>query len=181
MLKTSPWSFKMFHEKFQQHLHLQVSIPNSIQLIGGWAFYGCSSLLHVTLPVSLTRILARAFAGCSALMSIHIPNSVSFIGAGDPDALEWWVFLMLFIHLFFYLILILKVEPPSSFSFWRRKLEHLRSFGFFLDLVGVRTYYYWNQTHIYILKGKFGVSTVSSTFWTISLASPKTLTTNCLV
>ena len=88
----------------------------------------------MTLPVSLTRILARAFAGCSALMSIHIPNSVSFIGAGDPDALEWWVFLMLFIHLFFYLILILKIEPPSSFSFWRRKLEHLRSFVFF-DLV----------------------------------------------
>ena len=93
---------KIFHEKFQQkkEWHLQVSIPNSVQLIGGWAFYGCSSLLHVTLPVSLTRILARAFAGCSALMSIHIPNSVSFIGAGAPHGLERCFYFFFWKHIF---------------------------------------------------------------------------------
>ena len=55
-------------------------IPNSITSIGGYTFYGCSSLTSVTIPNSVTSIGDAAFAWCSSLTSITIPNSVTSIG-----------------------------------------------------------------------------------------------------
>ena len=57
-------------------------IPNSITSIGGFTFYGCSSLTSVTIPNSVTSIGSSAFSGCSGLTSITIPNSVTSIGSG---------------------------------------------------------------------------------------------------
>ena len=56
-----------------------VTIPNSVTSIGKYAFYQCSSLTSVNIPNSVTSIKSSAFNGCSALSSITIPNSVTDI------------------------------------------------------------------------------------------------------
>ncbi|MDR1591450.1 MAG: leucine-rich repeat protein [Prevotellaceae bacterium] len=56
------------------------TIPNSVTLIGGSAFYGCSKLDSVTIGNSVKEIGAEAFYGCSGLTEVTIPNSVTSIG-----------------------------------------------------------------------------------------------------
>ncbi len=57
-----------------------VTIPNSVTSIGNGAFRGCTSLTSVEIPNSVTSIGGGAFSGCSGLTSITIPNSVISIG-----------------------------------------------------------------------------------------------------
>ena len=59
-----------------------ISLPNSVTVIGDFAFEGCSSLSNITLPNSITNIGNGAFSGCSSLTSITIPSSVISIGDG---------------------------------------------------------------------------------------------------
>ena len=56
-----------------------VTIPNSIAVIGDWAFGGCSSLTSITIPDSVTYIGMGAFYDCTGLTSINIPNNVDAI------------------------------------------------------------------------------------------------------
>ncbi len=56
-----------------------VKIPNSLNIIGPNAFYGCSNLTSVNIPNSVTWIGLYAFAYCSSLVSVEIPNSVTEI------------------------------------------------------------------------------------------------------
>ncbi|MBO7497160.1 MAG: leucine-rich repeat domain-containing protein, partial [Salinivirgaceae bacterium] len=56
------------------------TIPNSVTIIGDYAFRGCSSLASVIIPNSVTKIIDGSFSGCSSLTSITIPNSVTSIG-----------------------------------------------------------------------------------------------------
>ena len=58
-----------------------VTIPDSVKSIGGYAFYGCTSLTSVTIPDSVTRIGDWAFSGCTSLTSVTIPDSVTRIGS----------------------------------------------------------------------------------------------------
>ncbi|GMI49169.1 hypothetical protein TrCOL_g6102 [Triparma columacea] len=51
-------------------------------MIGGGAFYKCSSLTAITLPDGVTTIGEDAFYGCSSLAAITIPDSVMSIGDG---------------------------------------------------------------------------------------------------
>ena len=55
-------------------------IQYGVTSIGGWAFYGCSSLTSVTIPDGVTSIGDDAFEGCSSLTSVTIPHSVTSIG-----------------------------------------------------------------------------------------------------
>ena len=55
-------------------------IPNSISMIGDYAFMDCSKLVSITIPNSVTSIGTQAFENCSSLSSITIPNSVTSIG-----------------------------------------------------------------------------------------------------
>ena len=56
------------------------SIPNSVTVIGGYAFAACLSLTSLTIPNSVTSIGDSTFRLCSSLTSLTIPNSVTFIG-----------------------------------------------------------------------------------------------------
>ena len=58
-----------------------VTLPSSVTYIGGYAFSGCSGLTSVTLPSSVTSIDGRAFSGCSGLTSVTLPSSVTSIGS----------------------------------------------------------------------------------------------------
>ncbi len=57
-----------------------VVIPNTVNIICGWAFGHCSFLESITLPNSLKEIGMGSFEECYALKSINIPNTVRKIG-----------------------------------------------------------------------------------------------------
>lgn len=50
------------------------------QVIGGWAFNGCSSLQQITLSDSLSGIQDGAFSQCISLASADIPENVTYVG-----------------------------------------------------------------------------------------------------
>ena len=52
----------------------------SDDVIGDYAFSGCSSLTSLTLPSSVTLIGGHAFEKCSGLTSLTLPSSVTSIG-----------------------------------------------------------------------------------------------------
>ena len=51
-------------------------IPDSVTIIGAWAFYCCFSLTSVTIPDSVTEIGEYAFLDCSSLTSIIGGNNL---------------------------------------------------------------------------------------------------------
>lgn len=57
-----------------------VIIPDSVKIIGNWAFFNCDNLTNITIPDSVTSIGSFAFCGCSKLTNITIPISVRSIG-----------------------------------------------------------------------------------------------------
>ena len=55
-------------------------IPNSVTVIGKYAFSWCTSLTSITIPNSISKISYGAFNCCKGLNEISIPNSVTEIG-----------------------------------------------------------------------------------------------------
>ena len=55
-------------------------IPSSVTKIGSSAFDFCSGLTDIVIPSSVTEIDDKAFLGCSGLTNIVIPSSVTKIG-----------------------------------------------------------------------------------------------------
>lgn len=56
-----------------------ITIPNSVSLIGQYAFLKCIGLTSINIPTSLTSISFGMFSDCTGLTSITIPNSVDTI------------------------------------------------------------------------------------------------------
>jgi hypothetical protein len=56
------------------------SVPNSVTIIGEFAFENCANLTNVTIGTSVTSIEDYAFGGCSSLSNVTIPNGVTNIG-----------------------------------------------------------------------------------------------------
>ena len=58
-----------------------LTLPSNVTSIGYSAFYGCIRLTSLTLPSSVTSIGSSAFEGCSSLTSLILPSSVTEIGS----------------------------------------------------------------------------------------------------
>lgn len=58
----------------------QVTMPESVRIIGPHAFEDCVALSDITIPNSIKIIGENAFRGCTAIQSISIPSSVDTIG-----------------------------------------------------------------------------------------------------
>ncbi len=66
---------------FLNHNELtEIILPESLEIIGTYAFYDCKNLKKVTLPSSLEKINSYAFYGCSSLEAITFPSSLKEIG-----------------------------------------------------------------------------------------------------
>ncbi|MDD3946644.1 MAG: leucine-rich repeat protein, partial [Clostridia bacterium] len=67
----------------------QIEIPDSVEFIEEWAFYGCVSLSVFAVPPSLKEIGASAFCGCIGLSEFPMPDGLVSIGesafAGDSS------------------------------------------------------------------------------------------------
>lgn len=57
-------------------------IPGDVQIIGAYAFGGCSDLKSIELPDNLREIYVGAFNDCSNLTAIHIPVNVDTMDPG---------------------------------------------------------------------------------------------------
>jgi len=62
---------------------ISVSIPSSVEIIKGSAFFNCTGLTSITIPNGVIIIAQQAFDWCSNLASISLPSSVVSIA---PDA-----------------------------------------------------------------------------------------------
>ena len=58
-----------------------VTVPDGVEAIGAYAFYGRSNLTGVGFPESLRSIGANAFCICSGLKSLVLPDSVESVGS----------------------------------------------------------------------------------------------------
>ncbi|MBP3666831.1 MAG: leucine-rich repeat domain-containing protein [Clostridia bacterium] len=60
-----------------------VSLPETLNGIGNFAFYGCESLAYIPADgTALTTVGERAFAGCHTLLSLTLPSTVQTMGMG---------------------------------------------------------------------------------------------------
>ena len=57
-----------------------VVIPDSVQIIGGYAFAKCQRVTEVVIPRSVVKILGGAFSHCKGLVKVTIPDSVYSVG-----------------------------------------------------------------------------------------------------
>ena len=53
----------------------------SNDVVGDFAFYGCSRLTSLTLPAGITKIGYSAFEDCSGLTSLTLPDGITEIGS----------------------------------------------------------------------------------------------------
>ena len=56
------------------------TIPDTVKLIGSYAFSGCTRLTSIDIPDGVEEIGMRAFENCTALTDIVIPESVKRVG-----------------------------------------------------------------------------------------------------
>ena len=70
---------------FLQH----VTIPDSVSVIGDYAFSGCNNLTSVEIPDSVTYIGAHAFENCSSLETVILSNNLEKIGDNAFDNTPW--------------------------------------------------------------------------------------------
>ena len=60
----------------------EVTLPETVTVIGVLAFDNCGELKKITLPKGLKEIRARAFHNCTQLSALNIPAGVNAIGSG---------------------------------------------------------------------------------------------------
>ena len=58
----------------------EITVPDSVKVIGKEVFKGMSWITDITLPDGLTEIGENAFKGCRKLVNINFPDSLQKIG-----------------------------------------------------------------------------------------------------
>lgn len=61
---------------------IEVTIPDTVTVIGDLAFANCANLTKVTLPKNLVKLGDSAFSGCRSLSGIVLPDTLESIGGG---------------------------------------------------------------------------------------------------
>ena len=56
-----------------------INLPNSLVVIGDYAFFDCQSLKNIKIPDGVTSIGEAAFRNCYLLLSINIPDTIEII------------------------------------------------------------------------------------------------------
>ena len=69
-----------YYGYYDYYDHHSYYYTTSDDVIGDYAFSGCSSLTSLTLPSSVTSIGGHAFEKCSGLTSLTLPSSITSIG-----------------------------------------------------------------------------------------------------
>ena len=59
---------------------ISIYIPNSVKIIGPYAFYNCKNLSNINIPNNLNIIYDYAFNNCESITDIILPNTVSSLG-----------------------------------------------------------------------------------------------------
>ena len=57
-----------------------IHLPDSINIIGVWAFENCSNLANINIPAGVTEIMWGTFSGCKALAKLYLPDGLTTIG-----------------------------------------------------------------------------------------------------
>lgn len=66
----------------------EITLPDSISVIGEGAFQNCTNLMSVTLPSGLTALPYECFSGCTMLKNITLPETLISI---DDNCFEYCV------------------------------------------------------------------------------------------
>ena len=59
----------------------KVNIPDTVTIIGEYAFDSCTNLTNVTLSKNLEHMEGRAFGNCEKITKIEIPKSLEWCGS----------------------------------------------------------------------------------------------------
>ncbi|MBO7189398.1 MAG: leucine-rich repeat protein [Alistipes sp.] len=65
---------------FRNCNNASINLPESLQYIGSYAFYGNKRMEELNLPIKVVSIGESAFSDCISLVRVIIPNSVTTIG-----------------------------------------------------------------------------------------------------
>lgn len=135
----------------------KVSIPESVSVIDGGAFYGCRNLHTVVFDGTsrLKTIGYQAFGICNALNTFEIPNSVTTIEQGA----------------FQYCHALTSVTIPSSVqSFGLNTSTSTEAFPAFYHMEGLKAIYVLNPEPIDISEMEFELKDVNNneTIWSIA-------------
>jgi hypothetical protein len=57
-----------------------IMLPEGLESIGDYTFYGCTSMAYCTIPQTVTSIGNSAFSHCLVLTSIVLPNNLTTLG-----------------------------------------------------------------------------------------------------
>lgn len=64
----------------------KITLPESLEQIGSWTFYGCSNLNNIIIPKETTQIGKSTFVGCSKLNSIIFKQTNNWFYTDDISA-----------------------------------------------------------------------------------------------
>ena len=69
----------------ERHWLTSVAIPDSVEVVGEYAFFECTELEELRLGEGIKKIEKGAFQWCDSLELVFIPGSVEVVGEGAFD------------------------------------------------------------------------------------------------